>query len=243
MRIIAMLFLTLAPVSSFAQVAASTGAAPSAFTKSEQIAALYLQEDRIIDKSLPLFEQSFEAGFAKNGPAGAKLEAQFPGIKEKALKAGKSAFITSYRAAIPQWRQHLAAYFASHFSEPEINDLIDFYQSPAGQKTVDALTTGMHTDELQKRALANPEEFKLKTEDADNMVNLGNLSQLSQDEIGALMKFGMSRTGRKFKTESANLQGVLVQDVNTTIQTMQPDLQAAVVAAVSAHIASFRKGK
>lgn len=234
-----LLLLTAFPVA--AQPAAVPIAPAIAQSRSVSLAGLYIQEDWMLEQATGMFENSFLAGF--KGSDADRMEAQFPGMRDAALTAGRRTFVASYRAAVPGWKDNLSSFFADRFTPAEIDALVSFYQSDAGKKAVIAMTTDMNTDDLTRRAIAEGDGVKVQADDATTMLNMGNLGTLDQTELKAMMTFGMSPAGRKFQRLGPELQALLVKDVNQTMQAIQPDTQSAVVEAVSGHIAGFGKAK
>lgn len=230
------------PLPALAQVPAipqiSSTATPG--TQALSLASLYLQEDRAVEMAMANFDKSFLSGFNSNQQS-LDLEAHFPGVRDAALTAGRDVFRTHYVGAIPAWKNNLAQFIEANFAASEIADMIRFYTSPAGSKSVSAITDGADTSALAKKFAADPHGAKIDATDVNKMMNVGNLSKLSQAELAEVMKFNITPTGQKFTKLSPQLLGILLNDVNKTISAVQPVIQAAVIEAVSGHIAHSQK--
>jgi hypothetical protein len=238
----------LAPVAAHAQQAAAvasspTAAAPSAPAPSSpalELAKLYLQEDLVVDQATENFDKSFNIGFESN-QSSKDLESNFPGIRQAALDAGHKVFVSEYISAIPLWRVDLARFIDTNFSTTETNAMIGYFQSPAGAKATKVMSEGGDISALAKKYSANPDNIKIEAEDANSLVNIGNLSKLSQAELTEVMKFFMTPAGRKFTRLSPQLQTILLNEVNNAIAALMPKAQSAIVEAISGYIANFDK--
>ena len=103
------------------------------------------------------------------------------------------------------------------------------------------MTEGGDISALAKKYSANPDNIKVTPEDAQSLVNVGNLSKLSQAELTEVMKFFLTPTGRKFTRLGPQLQTILLNDVNNTIAALMPKAQSAIIEAISGYIANFDK--
>lgn len=228
------------PASPAPTMASTQARAPS--TSALELAKLYLQEDVVVDKATQNFDKSFNMGFESN--QGSKdLESNFPGIRQAALDAGHKVFVSEYLSAIPRWRADLARFIDANFSTSETNAMIGYFHSAAGAKATKVMSEGGDISALAKKYSTNPDDIKVTREDAQSLVNVGNLSKLSQAELTEVMKFFMTPAGRKFTRLSPQLQTILLNDVNNTIATLMPKAQSAVIEAISGYIADFDKGR
>jgi hypothetical protein len=96
------------------------------------------------------------------------LEKQFPGITLELARATLPITNRSEHERLPQLWQRQAALYAAHFTAPELDTLIAFYQSPTGLKLVQAMIENMHPKHALREAAQSPDmRFGAKSVIAD----------------------------------------------------------------------------
>lgn len=73
------------------------------------------------------------------GPLASQMEAQFPGRGDEAA----AIFVEEYQVAwdrhAPQIRDQTVAMMMRHFTEEEIGEILAFYETPVGRKTIETM--------------------------------------------------------------------------------------------------------
>jgi len=98
----------------------------------------------------------------------AALEKQYPGVSLEIARATLPITNRSERERLPQLWQRQAAFYAVHFSAPELDTLIAFYQSPTGAKMIRVMIEKMHPHHALAEAAQSPDmQFSGKSVIAD----------------------------------------------------------------------------
>jgi len=77
------------------------------------------------------------------------LKSQFPNMKESTLRVMETAYQNFMESAKPAWTVQEAVevwkkYYGSHVTEKELDEIIEFYKSPIGQKQTLSLKEAIH---------------------------------------------------------------------------------------------------
>jgi hypothetical protein len=239
--------LALSPALAAAPAPTTTKAPPTPVAAGKEalareFAALYVPDDLVRAGAAREFEKSFVASF--NGvPANAALEARFPGSRTAGLRAGQASLSAFYDQALPKLRGAVADAAALQLNVAQLAELNAFYRSPVGQRTIRAVAENLDTTALVARAKADPAGFQMKPGDIQQMITPKTIAQLQASDQAALIRFGASPIGRTFAALRPRIEGALLTTQNTEMAAHMPKLQAAVGAAIAAHVKSATPAK
>ena len=74
-----------------------------------------------------------------DGQIATALRRKYPAIDDKALKTVTEVLHEAFEALVPAMKEFTGQFVESHFSEDDIRNIIAFYRTPTGQKTLDVL--------------------------------------------------------------------------------------------------------
>lgn len=232
----AALLATSAVAVSAAPALAQTEAAATALSESAQrFGALYVPIDLSLETAIAGFNKEFEPAIRADANVVA-LDQRFPGLIDVAGKAGREAMARTMRRELPATQQRIAALAGARFTVAELDSINAYFASASGQRLqrVVAETADGSALSAEMRETGNVPELngaKLLA-----MVNPAALSRLSNDEMASLIKFSVSPAGRKFDAAGGEFAELVAAEMNNIITTMQPDIEQAVVGAITAHL-------
>ena len=215
-------------------------AAPGA--QALELAGLYLPDALIRSHAEIEYRKNFKLGFDKD-PASAKMEDRFPGLYQVALNTGLKAMKVGYDQHLPIAKTKVALVFEREFTPAQAQQLIVFYRSPVGRKTVELVGTTADTKLLADRFEQDSENFAISRADISAMINPDFMALMSKDEIKELVAFGSSPVGRRFQRARPDIEGVIITEMNFMVQSMMAAQQEAISEAVAEHISSFQETK
>lgn len=231
-----------------ALLAAATIAAPAApaFAQTEaaqpalseaalRFGALYVPVELSIDSAIAGFNKEFEPAMRADANVVA-LEQRFPGLIDAAGTAGRGAMERVLRARLPETQRRVAALAATQLTPSELDVANAYLASPAGQRLQRVMAETANPSALTQAARETGETPKLDGQQIMAMVNPAVLSRLSQEDLAALIQFSATPAGKKFNAAGGPFADMVASEMNLMIETMKPDIEQAVVAAIGAHL-------
>lgn len=213
-----------------------TQAATTALSESAQrFGALYVPIDLSLEAAIAGFDKEFEPAIRADANVVA-LDQRFPGLIDAAGKAGRDAMTRTMRRELPATQQRVAALAGARFTLAELDGINAYLASSSGQRLqrVMAETADGSALSAEMRETGNTPELdgtKLLA-----MVNPAALGRLTKDELASLIQFSASPAGRKFDATGGELAELVAAEMNNIIAAMKPDIEQAVVGAITAHL-------
>lgn len=215
---------------------AQTEAASTALSASAQrFGALYVPMDLSLESAIAGFDKEFEPAIRADANVVA-LDQRFPGLIAAAGKAGRDAMTNAMRRELPATQQRVAALAGARFTLSELNVINAYLASPDGQKLQRVMAETADGSALSKEMRETGGVPQLDGQKLLAMVNPAALGRLSKSELAALIKFSASPAGRKFDTTGAEFAELVAAEMNNIIAAMKPDIEQAVVGAITAHL-------
>lgn len=211
--------------------AAST--APSA--SAQRFGALYVPIDLSLESAIAGFNKEFEPAIRAD-PNVVALDQRFPGLIDVAGKAGRDAMEGAMRRELPATQQRIAALAGARFTTAELDTINAYLASPEGQKLQRVMAETVDGSALSQEMRATGEVPQLDGQKLLAMINPAALGRLNKAELASLIKFSASPAGRKFDATGSELAELVASEMNNIIAAMKPDIEQAVVAAITAHL-------
>jgi hypothetical protein len=215
---------------------AQTEAASTALSASAQrFGALYVPMDLSLESAIAGFDKEFEPAIRADANVVA-LDQRFPGLIDVAGKAGRDAMTNAMRRELPATQQRVAALAGARFTLAELDAINAYLASPEGQTLQRVMAETADGSALSKEMRETGEVPQLDGQKLLAMVNPAALGRLNKAELASLIKFSASPAGRKLDATGGELAELVAAEMNTIIAAMKPDIEQAVVGAITAHL-------
>jgi hypothetical protein len=232
----AALLATACLIAPTAPALAQTEAASTALSASAQrFGALYVPIDLSLESAIAGFNKEFEPAIRADANVVA-LDQRFPGLIDVAGKAGRNAMESAMRRELPATQQRIAALAGARFTIEELDAINAYLASPEGQKLQRVMAETADGSALSNEMRATGEVPQLDGAKLLAMVNPAALGRLNKAELASLIKFSASPAGRKFDATGGELAELVASEMNNIIAAMKPDIEQAVVGAITAHL-------
>ena len=215
---------------------AQTEAASTALSASAQrFGTLYVPIDLSLETAVAGFNAEFEPAIRADANV-VMLDQRFPGLIDVAGKAGREAMTQAMRRELPATQQRVAALAGARMTIAELDGINEYLASANGRKLQRVMAESADGSALSKEMRATGEVPQLDGAKLLAMVDPRALNRLNKDELASLIKFSASPAGRKLDATGGELAQLVAAEMNNIITAMKPDIEQAVVAAITAHL-------
>ena len=215
---------------------AQTEAASTALSASAQrFGTLYVPIDLSLETAVAGFNAEFEPAIRADANV-VMLDQRFPGLIDVAGKAGREAMTQAMRRELPATQQRVAALAGARMTIAELDGINEYLASANGRKLQRVMAESADGSALSKEMRATGEVPQLDGAKLLAMVDPRALNRLNKDELASLIKFSASPAGRKLDATGGELAELVAAEMNNIITAMKPDIEQAVVAAITAHL-------
>lgn len=232
------------PMPSEAVAAAELPATPAKLALGREIAVLlndgevmHIQFDKMFNETMPK-----QLGADPNFQV---LEKQYPGLIVYLVTASRPVIEKAMTERAPALYDRLARIYATHLTEAELDEMLDFYHSPAGNWLVLQMARGMDMGSLFSRALANP-DMKLAPGDLTDAQRgaVGSfLPQMPPEYRVALMRLAASPILPKLGTLNPLLAAAAADWGNELPPELKQQVGVAMLEAMQRYIAQAKAKK
>ncbi|MBA4748154.1 MAG: hypothetical protein H2056_05525 [Sphingopyxis sp.] len=215
---------------------AQTDAAQPALSEAAlRFGALYVPVDLGIESAIVNFDKEFGPA-VRADPNVVALDQRFPGLIDAASKAGRGTMERILRARLPEAQRRVAAFAAARLTPAELDVANAYLASPAGQELQRVMAETADASALAQAARETGEPPKLDGQQLMAMVDPAILTRLSKPSLAALIEFSATPAGKKFNTSGGAFAQMVASEMNILIELMKPDIEQAVVGAITAHL-------
>lgn len=240
--IAASILLALAPAAGLPAHAQAADAAPVAFDPYEDIYAA-IQESAQTERQLDQLSATMARQIASADTSLAIAETRYPGLSQ-AMVTSFRPVLSSYSARVREvYRPRMVAVFRSRLNDSEARDVAAFYRSPMGRRLLGGVVDNYDAKATITSALKDRDvDSAAVRADSDAAVR-GALAQFSQADFAALGELAQRQPGLlKLGAIGTELGPIRAEMENAPMTPAEEKaLEAAIVAAMSEHIAKFRK--
>lgn len=216
-------------------VAQAEAAQPALSEAALRFGTLFVPIELSLDSAIAGFDKEFEPAMRADANVVA-LEQRFPGLIDAAGKAGRGAMERVLRARLPETQRRVAALAATRLTPGELDATNTYLASPAGQRLQRVMAETANGSALTQTIRETGEIPQLDGQQIMAMVDPAALSRLSKEDLSALIQFSASPAGKKFNAAGGPFAEMVASEMNLMIETMKPDIEQAVVAAIGAHL-------
>lgn len=214
-------------------------AAQSISAEAQRFGELYVPSELGTSSALVSFDQEFLAAVSADASITA-MEKQFPGLIDAAHAAARAELVAALDTGLPTAQTNIGRFAQSRFTGAELTEINRFLASASGQSMLRAVADQASTAPLADK-MRSGENGKMPTitgTDLEQSIKGFNPSALSAEDRAAAMMFGVSPVGRKMDALSADLSNAVATEMNAIMQAMAPNIQTAVITAISAHVST-----
>ncbi len=137
-------------------------------------------------------------------PSLSALSQEYPGADRAFVEAIRPIMAEELARMMPAYNEATAGFFASNFTQAELGELLTFWRSPAGQALVSSVSGAADYSSMTKEIvdqISTPgADFTISenaiTKDKQDAAMAG-LGRLSASHRAAVIRFGLTSTGRK----------------------------------------------
>ncbi|QIG78778.1 DUF2059 domain-containing protein [Stakelama tenebrarum] len=172
-------------------------------------------------------------------PAIAELERQYPGIADVMMNSIRSYSTRDALERLPDLWERFADIYADGLTDAELAVVQAFYESPAGQRFLDATIAGLDPRPMMAEMIQRSERAA-EASDISRMTTRAGVSavgQLSSEDQAALMAFAKTGAFRKMSLLAPRIQQASADWANDQSPELMAEAQAAMVNAATAYMA------
>ena len=237
---LAVLAVAIVPASLAAQTAQPTAPATVSAAQAMTLAQLMSPRELMLDMELREFDRHFVPSL--RGEADLQsLEAEYPGLFEAMHKATRPLVAKGIGRTVDRVHEAMAAIIQDKFTTADVAELIDFYRSPVGQKTVQQMAGAADATELYQQAVKQ-DDFKLS---ADTIAQHNRASatkaakSFTPDEQAQMLLFMAKPSFSKLAEAQPQIQQLLAEKFNASDPDFDREVEQAMSSAIAQHIATF----
>src|SRR5689334_8974069 len=127
--------ISAAPIAAAAPAAAAPQEAPAATAQAIELARLMSPRDLLVDMEVREYDKHFVPSL-RSDPEMKSLDDQYPGLLDAMHQASRGLVAEAMGRSVGKVQASVAKLVESSFTPADIVELINFYRSPIGQKTV-----------------------------------------------------------------------------------------------------------
>lgn len=214
---------------------AAKAATPAVSAAALRFGELYVPLDLGLETAVTGFNREFEP-VVRRDPNITALDQRHPGLIDAVGAAGRDTLVKAMRRELPGVQKRFAAFAATQMSDSELESANAYLGSPAGRNLQRAMAETADMSALRKEMAATGGVPKIDGDKLLAMMNPAALERLSKDDLATLIKFSATPAGKKFNASGGVFAERVASEMNGIIARIQPDIEQAVVAAITAHI-------
>lgn len=229
------LLATAQPAMAADTAPASDTASPAVSAAAKRFGELYVPLDLGLESAVTGFDREFEPVIRRD-PNVTALDQRYPGLIAAVGAAGRKTLVEAMRRELPGVQKRFAAFAATQMSDSELESANAYLASSAGRNLQRAMAETADTSGLRKEMAATGGVPQLDGDKLLAMMNPAALARLSKEDLTALIQFSATPAGKKFNASGGVFADRVASEMNGIIARIQPDIEQAVVTAITAHI-------
>jgi len=225
-----------------AQAAEQTAPVTAPADQALTLAQLMSPRDLLIDMEVREYDKHFVPSLRSN-PDLNSLEEEYPGLFDAMHKATRGLVAKGTGQTVDQLHQAMVALIQEQFSRSDVDELISFYRSPVGQKTVQQMAGAADAGQIYQEAVED-EDFKLTAEyiAEQNQLSAKRASRnFTPDEQAQMLLFMAKPSFTKLARAQPQIQKILAEKFNAPDPVFDQEVEQAMSSAIERHIAAFEE--
>ena len=206
------------------------------------LAQLMSPRDLLVEMEVREFDKHFVPSLRSDADL-KSLEDEYPGMFDAMHKATRDLVAKGMRRTVDQVHQAIAALIQDEFSTADIAELIAFYRSPVGQKTVRQMAGAADATEIYQQAV-DQDDFKLTAEyiAEQNRASASKAAKsFTPDEQADMILFMAKPSFTKLARAQPRIQKILAEKFNAPDPEFDREVEQAMTSAIEQHIAAFEE--
>jgi hypothetical protein len=240
LMLLAAMALVVAPASLAAQTPERTAPVTASVEQAMTLARLMSPRDLLIEMEVREYDKHFVPSLRSN-PDLNSLEIEYPGLFDAMHRATRGLVAKGTGQTVDQLHEAMVALIQEQFSDADVNELINFYRSPVGQKTVQQMAGAADAGEIYQEA-AEQEDFKLTAEyiaEQNRQSAKKAAKTFTPDEQAQMLLFMAKPSFTKLARAQPQIQKILAEKMNAPDPEFDREVEQAMSSAIEQHIAAF----
>lgn len=211
-------------------------------TEAAKILLPRIKRDELVEKSLDTtISQTFAAQSIFR-----QINARYPKADAAAKSALRPLFFQNANKRFEEQANEMAKFYRSSFTDDELRTLIEFWQSPVGNKITQKMTSGTEFDMLVEKmgkssAIGRQAAVDSETTAQARDVADSAIASLSDAEVEEYLAFAQSKAGRKYRLLAPQRINLQLQWANRRSPEFEQEVTKVLIRAINAHIDTFPK--
>jgi hypothetical protein len=242
LMLLAAMAVTVAPATLAAQTPEKTVAVTTSAEQAMALAQLMSPRDLMIEMEVREYDRHFVPSLRTN-PDLNSLEEDYPGLFDAMHKATRGLVAKGTGRTVDQLHEAMVPLIQQQFSVADIEELINFYRSPVGRKTVQQMAGAADAGEIYQEAVEQ-EDFKLTTEYISEQTRQSAkkaAKTFTPDEQAQMILFMAKPSFTKLARVQPQIQKILAEKMNTPDPEFDREVEQAMSSAIEQHIAAFEE--
>lgn len=223
-----------------AQAAEQTAPVTAPADQALTLAQLMSPRDLLIDMEVREYDKHFVPSLRSN-PDLNSLEEEYPGLFDAMHKATRGLVAKGTGRTVDQLHEAMVALIQEQFTRSDVDELITFYRSPVGQKTVQQMAGAADAGQIYQEAVEQ-EDFKLTTEyiaEQNQLSAKQAAKSFTAGEQAEMILFMAKPSFTKLARAQPQIQKILAEKFNAPDPDFDHEVEEAMSSAIEQHIATF----
>ena len=242
MVLLGLALVLVAPIPAMALSDADRPAATASSADAVALARLMSPRDLLVDMEVREFDKHFVSSL-KSDPDMKSLDDDYPGLFEAMHKASRGLVAEATGRSVDQVHVGLSKLIEASFTQADIVELLNFYRSPIGQKTMHQMAASADASKVYQRAMED-REFKLTGDEIDAQGHdtaRKAVQSFTPEEQTQMMLFMAKPSFGKLAKVQPQIQKMLADEFNAPDPEFDKRVEEAMAEAIEQHIESFDK--
>jgi hypothetical protein len=234
--------MAASPASLSAQALEKSASITAPADQALTLAQLMSPRDLLVAMEVREFDRHFVPSLRADADL-KSLEDEYPGMFDAMHKVTRGLVSKGTGRTVDQLHGALAALIQEQFSAADVVELINFYRSPVGQKTVQQMAGAADASQIYQQAVEQ-EDFKLTPEfiAEQNQQNARKAAQtFTPDEQAQMIMFMAKQSFTKLARAQPQIRKILAEKMNAPDPEFDREVEQAMSSAIAQHIASFEE--
>ena len=210
-----------------------------------QIVALSMSEESMQKQFAPMLAQ-LEAAFKQDADI-SQLEVEYPGIISFMTTAIAIPIKKQILSESPDISRRMADIYVANISASHLQSLLEFYQSPTGQKVVEGMTMQIDFTNVFQEFITDPDNAEFTSENLgqsiEATVSKSILPTMSEEEISHLMAFSKTPAFAALTKANPLLIAEMAKWMNEPMPEAEAESEQLIVLAINEYIAASEEGR
>jgi hypothetical protein len=195
----------------------------------------------VVEQSISTLDDQAVAGLMAN-PDVKKLETENPGIVAAMWKGARATISETLTRSVPELWSSLARVYAKHFTSAQLDEVIAFFESPAGRKFVIGMHRNINVEPMFRDAAGAEGQVSEKTyTQTVSGAATATAQAMSPAETAEFERFLATPTGKIVVEAGSDVTAAILEWTNRRDPKAEARVEAAMTKAVKAFLRDHPK--